>query len=195
MDTKLMFTVYCYNTFLATASLTAYHSQNFVYAHPPVVYCNLHVQQALAKYKMHQELELKLQLQCLCVWLYRCSAQHAEGVEVRNCYDYPQKQDDNRHSGILLSSHKKVHSTIFTDKDRSKKRRLGTTPYLICAEQNITDVDPMPKESSQKAANDRTSVQRPQGGACDDSIHGALLQRLCTPFNNLWISQVGESLK
>ena len=45
-------------------------------------------------------------------------------------YDYPQKKDYNNHSGILLSSHKKIHSIIFTDKDRSKKRSFVTTPYI-----------------------------------------------------------------
>ena len=45
-------------------------------------------------------------------------------------YDYPQKKDYNSHSGILLSSHEKIHSIIFTNKDRSKKRSFVTTPYI-----------------------------------------------------------------
>ncbi len=45
-------------------------------------------------------------------------------------YNYPQKKDYNSHSGILFSSHEKIHSIIFTDKDKSKKRSFVTTPYI-----------------------------------------------------------------
>lgn len=109
-------------------------------------------------------------------------------------YDYPQKKDYNSHSGILLSSHEKIHSIIFTDKDGSKKRSFVTTPYItnttnatkgrVSSDRNTF----IPTLTSLTSDTDKVSVRRDVGDVQEYFIKHTETKKIKGVLGKIYIS-------
>lgn len=109
-------------------------------------------------------------------------------------YNYPQKKDYNSHSGILFSSHEKIHSIIFTDKDGSKKRSFVTTPYItnttnatkgrVSSDRNTF----IPTLTSLTSDTDKVSVRRDVGDVQEYFIKHTETKKIKGVLGKIYIS-------